>query len=248
MIIRTSLTLAMALFLSAPVTLAGGSGTAGNVSVQLRGTNLIFSGDDGDNDIQIVGGAPGEVDLVGNGGTTINNLSDNVLFLGVTHIFLQMNSGDDTLLIFDLNIIGDITVEGGDDDDQVLVLGSHIGGDTTIYVHDGSDLVDVIDNDIDGDLTVVGGADNDVLTFFSNEIANQLLVRAGKGNDTLGIFGSTIGGETFVGLGVGDDVLDMGFGSTFTGDAYFDGGTGINFLNDDGSTIFQQGYLAGNFI
>ena len=88
--------------------------------------------DDADNDITITGtGATGGVMITGIPGTTFNPAAPT-MFTGVEDIDIEMDDGDDVVLVDDIDITGDLTIDGGDDSNTNIVQDSTIGDDVEI--------------------------------------------------------------------------------------------------------------------
>ncbi len=91
---------------------------AGNVTAAIVGGNLVISGDDNHNNIEIVGtGVPGEFRVIGldlAGATLINGAAGPATFRGVMGgILINARGGNDLVAAHSLTTFGDLNVQGG---------------------------------------------------------------------------------------------------------------------------------------
>lgn len=218
---------------------------AANVTATLVGDTLIVEGDVTANDINVFGdGTNGQVtvnvsgqELAVSGGTLEE--FDQGSFTGVANVVVRGNEGDDDIHVADININGNLTVQGGIGEDYIALhthdFDTFIGGG--VILNGGISLNDDIEVEALGygsDLTIGGG-----LAMLNNGGAyGDLFLSAEYGNISIGggVFMNTfsqlgsegsaemradygnlsIGGGVVMNGGVGDDFLGIfaGYGAT----------------------------------
>jgi len=213
------------------------------VGAVLEGDTLTITGDDANNQIAIYAGdTAGDVIVAGgtddDGETLINDTADPATFTGVTNVVLDLKGGDDTAVVTNLDLSGDLTADLGDGDDQLVINGTaqNADGDDD----DGEEIDDDSEDDaasiitlngnaelvagavsIGGDVSVTGGAGSDSVVASSATVAGDVTIDGEDGRDLLSISDATIGGSLTANMGAGDDSVAV-VSSDITGDVTVD--------------------------
>lgn len=205
---------------------------SGVVGTELVDGTLTITGDDASNQIAIYAGAAGEVIVAGGADeeseTLVDDLSEPVTFTGVTNIELEMAGGDDTVVVTNLELAGNVTADLGDGNDQLIVQGTSSDEDETDEDDDDS-LIDLNGDEelelgevvIAGDVTVTGGAGNDLAAVSSASIEGDVSFEGEAGKDVFRASDATLGGAVDLTMGAGDDSVAIG-GSEIAGDLTVD--------------------------
>jgi hypothetical protein len=175
---------------------------AGDVSADVVNGNLVITGDSASNQIEVTQTALNWYKVTGLNGTEINGRADR-LFRVTGGMTMNMNGGNDVVKIggeiFDIDIDGALTVNGGSGIDTVTLLNADVDGNITIDTDDGADIVRV---------SAIFGLGN-------------LTIRTDAGADEVDVNVSTISGFTNIDTGSENDVVDLLF-------AKFNGGLKVN--------------------
>jgi hypothetical protein len=191
------------------------------VGAVLTGDTLTITGDDASNQIAIYAGeTEGEVIVAGgtddDGDTLVNDAAEPATFTGVTNIVLELAGGDDTAVITNLDLAGNLTADLGDGDDQLLINGAVQDTDDD---EDDDDEIDEDDEDDAASLIDLNG-DEELVTG-PVSIGGDVSVTGGDGSDLLSINDATIGGSLTADMGAGDDSVVI-VTSDITGDVTVD--------------------------
>lgn len=216
------------------------SGLVGATLDETTGT-LTITGDDASNQIAIYADdTAGDVIVAGgtddDGETLINDTAEPATFTGVTSIVLDLAGGDDTAVVTNLDLSGDLTADLGDGDDQLVINGTvqdtDDDDDDEIDEDDDDDAASLIDLNgddelvtgavsIGGDVSVTGGDGSDSVIISNATIDGDVTVDGGTGRDLLSISAATIGGSLTANMGAGDDAVTV-VSSDITGDVTVD--------------------------
>jgi hypothetical protein len=212
---------------------------ANNVMASMSGTTLVITADDdmsviGNNNNSITiqpGMGSGHVILSGNAITQINKLAVgvNVPFNNVTSIRCIMGLGSDSVTLFDVDLAGNLTVNGGDGNNFVVINANnnaHTIGSVTITNGDGSDNLTLqhatkgltitgaltINNGIGGSSTTLGSA-GDKIGIGSVSVTN------GTGFDSLGTTAASFSttGAMAINNGSGGSITNLRAATTTLG-------------------------------
>lgn len=194
---------------------------AGNVSVALDAGALVVTGDDVGNNLVISAGPnAGEVTVSGGkiagqaaSETTVNGSLVPVTLPGFGgEIRLQLQGGDDQVLITNLRMEGSLDAKLGDGDD-ILSIQSNGPNDTGIVLNDGSSIAfgpartGVF-------VGVDGGAGNDTLAIRNLKANGYLAFTGGAGDDNFVQVGKNaalnrLGGSLTLNMGGGADDISI---------------------------------------
>lgn len=193
-------------------TLEGRELMAGNVDVTLSNGNLLLTGDNAGNGVQIRQISANKLAVVGikqaGANTTINGAGFQV-FSGVTgSVTFNMNGGNDQIDV--TNGVGFFASQPGLPSTYQPV---DFARNVTVNLGDGNDLLAMEDADVNGGLKIDGGFDNGVDTIDLEGISTQGLKSAALEIDTRG----------------GADVIDIEF-ADLAGSVDIDSGNEHDFV------------------
>jgi hypothetical protein len=235
----------------------------GNVTAQNKGGSLVVIGDGSANGVFIEPG-PGANQLVVGGfnGTTVNgsllpqvisgiaknvnvNLEDGDDDLVIQDVqvpgrlLVKLDTGDDTFDYTDGSVAGNASVKAGKGVDQVIFSTMSVGGNLKIKGEGepddiGLDLVSVTKN------TTITGGDGDDTVFVAGGSAftGRFKVASDRGFDQVDLEDSTFTNKVSVALGAENDEVSLG-GITAQNLVTLDGGSGIDTYTDDGGNTFN---------
>lgn len=220
---------------------------AANVTASLIGDTLVVTGDSTANDISVHGtGVSGavEVSIAGlgqtlavNGGTSLD--ATDASFTGVKNIVIRGNDGDDTIDVYDVNIQGSLTENGGLGSDvlqlQSIAFDTFVGGGVVLNGGGGANDGAEVDTQVGSlnNLTIGGG-----LCMLNTGGSRGLLVDA-EGSGDISV-GSSIVMNEFSGLGGSGsaEIISGGLGYVSVGcSVIMNGGAG----NDQLGLIGEAG-------
>lgn len=188
---------------------------AGDVTAAVVGGNLRIIGDALDNHLSIAEVSPGNFQVSGSDGTTINHQPLGTPFDAhevTNNVLLRLGDGDDSVALRHLNIQGDLEVYAGEGDDDVDIIGTQVGKNVHIETGAGNDEVDLgLSDEAQPTLAASSPLPTGV------HIKGNLDVRTGVGDDEVKVTDTHIGGGAFVNTGAGDDVVLMGIVSNSDG-------------------------------
>lgn len=202
---------------------------AGDVSVGLDvNGNLVLNGDLGDNHVIIRRGSfstllvtggrsvPGDASTV----TRINGQTGTLSFNTTGGLVVNMDDGNDRVLLTDVGLAGSITGSLGPGSDQLALESSSNGplsftlnngaspsygnvstsGLLNVSGNDGSDTLVMYNAIIGGDLTFFGGNGNDLFnsggtSTSKNVVGGSVQLTPGAGNDSINILRLAVGGN-----------------------------------------------------
>lgn len=187
---------------------------AGDVTVSVVAGALIVEGDELGNQVVISSGeAPGEFVITGLDGTTVQTEGedapdsegeepgDQVVVSGVRRgVHVTTFEGDDTVIIEDARIRGNVTIRTGEGEDYVRV-GPESGPEIFESLEEEPFSADVA---IGRSILIRTGSENDVVELGGPPIAP---VPEGDEDDSESAPSLAVRGHTFVGLGEGEDML-----------------------------------------
>jgi hypothetical protein len=174
---------------------------------------LTISSDEAGDDLAILGtGNPGELQVIGRNGATLNGVANATLtFFPVTsNVIVQMTGGDDVLSIDNAYIAGSFTILTG-------------AGDDTIHVAANQPVSPAVD------LVIGSGTGNDLVTQqnYGVFVGRDNVIITDTGNDDVQLVGASAAGRILVQGVDGTDSL-LGVGLTSVGSMVFHGGIGPN--------------------
>jgi len=213
---------------------------AGNVSAGLDiNGNLVLTGDLEDNHVLVRHGQFGTLLVTGGRSvagdsstvTRINGQTTALSFNTTGGLVLDMDAGNDRVMLTDVGIVGNVTGSLGQGNDQ-LALQSSSEGPLSFTLNNGNEPD--YDNVSTSGLLSVGGNDgNDTLVMFDAIIGGNLTFVGGNGSDLFNSGGTdtddnAIGGSVQLTPGAGNDSINV-----------FRLSVGGNFRVDDGSAATQ---------
>ena len=180
---------------------------AGDVTAAIRGNDLIIEGDQQNNEIVIQESAnPGEFEVFGANGTTINGQERFTFTSDVDDVRIQLRDGNDRLWIKEMQVGDDVRIRTGDDQDAILIDELTVRGNLRLDTQSGDDAVhfgNAVKN-LGNRLEVRTGSGSDQL-FLRNSLVDRVDVRTGSGIDQALV--SSVDTSRFVmSLGSGDDL------------------------------------------
>lgn len=165
---------------------------AGNVTAVISHGNLVITGDDDDNGIEIVPTAvANQVTITGTTvgtATSVNNAgSNNTVTLSFTgKLIVNMKDGDDNVFIGDVTGTNILTSTGlevkmGDGDDDLTVDSNSVNGKTKIDLGDGDDTMNFTNSEVTGNAKFKGGrGDNSPMTIDTAVFDSNVKIKLGK--------------------------------------------------------------------
>lgn len=262
--IRTPRPLALAAVLSVATPLAALA--AGNVSAVVQRGSLKILGDAVGNSIHVVpGGAPETWDVESlDGVTTVNGSLAPFHAVGVeNNIKVDMQEGDDEILVEDAtttkdieivtgvgsdhveiddsHISGNTRISTGVDDDEVVVGTSTLGGNVVVQTDSGSDLVslDLVTASDRVKLSTGTGAD-DIVIGGTSQFFDVVTIATANGNDGVAIEDTAFMRNLEITLADDDDTVTL-TSVTAKDDASLNGGADTDAYVDGGGNDFAFG-------
>jgi hypothetical protein len=194
---------------------------AGNVMARQLGEVLLITGDSKDNAIEIsldqnnrvvVSAADAQVGFNINKPTRIIQNTING-FSGVEQVVITLAGGNDALIISELDVDGDVTIDTGKGNDRLLIGGLSdsvptdvvIGGGLYISTGGGNDRVNEYRLRVEGDQVLVTDTGNDIVS-----LELDLLADTPDDDDPIDGFatgGVSVEGNFAISLGTGNDQL-----------------------------------------
>lgn len=162
---------------------------AGNVTAVINAGILVsLTGDNSANQVSLVSNGSG-YNLAGMG-TTINGSNSVRSVNGISpNLTINMNKGDDYVLIANARIGQDLTINLGDGDDTLILQNVNIGRNAAITAGNGNDTLSIQSVDVgtnttgtNGNLNITTGAGRDSVTLVSLSIRRQLFADLGDGD------------------------------------------------------------------
>jgi hypothetical protein len=211
----------------------------GNVSAQVLAGDLVISGDNQDNLIEITPtGQSGAYMVEGLGDTTVNDQSDPVLVSGVRDDFrIYMGAGDDTVVLqghqppigamgaseapfLILSVPGDLWIRTFAGNDTVLINGVNVGHSAHVKTYDGDDRVLVGGTHLDHVIVGAEAQRSETCDFMTANvyIAKDLRIITHGGRDVVGVAEGgfyegvivQIGRNLIINSSTGDDRIGVG--------------------------------------
>lgn len=195
---------------------------AGNVTVQLVGTDVLITGDAADNNILIQGTVvTGRTS--GGAATSINGTPNGTFdFAAFTqNLTGVMSGGTDVVEVNGLTVPGDLSINTGDGADLLRFNPVRVeaAGSISLVTETGGDRILLT-----GGTTAGGGP--------GHRAGGNFSIDAGSGNDEVRVTEFTVGGSASVNLGSEADLFDMRF--SFVATSWFiDGGLGYDSISID---------------
>lgn len=194
-------------------------GTSGVDAILIQNVaNPVFLGAQEENDIvtwssftQLVSG------YTLRGGAGDDNFTDNALANSFTSGFINGNAGEDT---FNLGVVSDSTVFGGQDDD-VFTAGSSLFN-SRLNANAGADTVAV---DAASSSSIFGGQGNDGITLGSvaGDSFNATVVQGDNGQDSITLSAGSVYNDATINGNEGNDNINIGAITVFTNSTVFGG-------------------------
>ena len=231
-----------------------GTGTKGNLSVELVDGSLFVFGDREANGI-LLSQFEGQILVGGHGDSTlfpwipIDGFGSSTTVNGVGSIFV------------DASLVQEVVVIAGGGADDVVLRGRLT---PDLFIDSGADrdlvamplaLVNEIENAIEGDIHVNTGQDQDLVVLFSTHVAGNAHISTGHGQDQVRLAEVVFENDLAVNMGAHDDLflafsgnvvvgnLDLALGQgndrvrvpgpalTIGGLGFFDGGQGVDWID-----------------
>ena len=214
---------------------------AGNVAANVTGGDLVLTGDNAGNIVEIrqvqLNNAPipGRFLVTGLNGTTINGQASQV-FQNVNDDFrINLNGGNDRVTLrcihvpgIEVDVVNLNRVTVGDDATLRTAAGSDFvnvnarvgragveSGANDLFVDSGAnyDYVRIDNTTVGRNLTINTGTDNftDVVDLLFTEIGNDTFLNTGGGTDVVNIFTVRFNDDLTVNTGAGQDDVDIRF-------------------------------------
>ncbi|MEZ6123734.1 MAG: hypothetical protein R3C49_11220 [Planctomycetaceae bacterium] len=206
---------------------------AGNVLVSFVGADLVVTGDDASNQVDVVVDG-GNIVVRGRENTTVNGGS--TAFVAATgstilsdDFFVRLGSGDDVLFVEGVSISGRASVAGQAGNDSVGFLNTTIAGHVGIVTSTGSDVVNldsvvarqgvtvqtgrnddtvrIVDSTITGNVVLATGRHADTVVLDTTSVSGSVRVATAGGADNVVMTDSTIGGRFVAATGRGNDFV-----------------------------------------
>jgi hypothetical protein len=230
------------------------------VNITQNGVNLIIEGDADYDLIRVIGTGEGEVTVYAD--TDGDGYADVGCYSGVNQVLVNAGDGNNVVIVSDLDIDGNLTVNGGDGTDTIriergLYAVNDIGGNVSLDTGgsgSGLESVFVSDANIDGKLTIDTGAGRSFVRLQGElDVAGKTSIDTGAGDDRVDITPEgdhTELGDLVISTGSGDDSVFFepasGADVTIQGRTDIDLGTGDDFLEISLSADANLTF-AGNF-
>jgi hypothetical protein len=220
---------------------------AGNITAIQNGSQLVINGDADDNEIYVTNnGGAGTIEVGGLDGETVNGGAGSEIFSGITHIVVRGRAGDDFVLVDEINIAGNLTVQLNQDagvEQAAAVYDSYIGGNLAVSSDGNADAeIDVQGNYIGGAAQIVTRGGEDDIEVEDSSIGGQLVINAGHGDNDVFLGGSEglyVGSNLVVIDGADDLLLDAH-------DVYVGGTLNINAgARGDSEICLEDMYVGG---
>jgi hypothetical protein len=183
----------------------------GDVQVSVTNGKLAIVGDDSPNQIQMsADGDAGAFQVTGVDGTAING-AQSAAVTSVRTILIDMNAGQDSVELLQLDVEGKVRVELGSDRDTFLLDGGRFGGSVAVNGggKGGDDLTVRGGARIGGRLMLVGGKKRDTIAVRNVEIGGGMEVRPGAGRDYILVEHTAVDGDTEIDASSGNDRLEL---------------------------------------
>ena len=213
--------------------LGGTAVEASNVQVALEGELLVVNGDNLANRITIATVASGDVVVTGRLGTTINGLpSLRLRRPTINSVEIQMNAGDDDVVVNGMQIANDLyanlgdgndafrsganataiganlSVEGGAGNETIRLSGWTIGGDSYIDGQTGTLTCQLSDLAVSFILNVIGDDFRDLVSVANSTIGDFVAIETKGGNDSVTLNGSSALGA-MISTDMGADAISI---------------------------------------
>ena len=205
---------------------------AGNVFASVAGGDLVLTGDNASNGVEVRdlgGGKYNVIGLVHDGVQTkvwLGGVGANShVVAGVTDDFdINLNGGDDLLLMSNAGLPAgqrmlvpdQLLLNTHAGNDRVIMNNVQVRDDAVINLGDGHDYLSMFNNYIggsaastDNDLVVRGGAGDDFASLSNFFVRDDLFMSLEDGKDQVSIASSGIGDDAWIYTGLGDDHVKL---------------------------------------
>jgi hypothetical protein len=180
----------------------------GNVSAELKKSNLFITGDSGDNIVD-VSQSGSTVTVTGLFGTLINGSTSETFNVSLADINIKLPDGHNRVKIGGATLSDDLKVKGGKGIDEIYIVDSNIASDINVKLGDGDYRFSVADTDTKR-IKAKTGNDFDWLAFVDVNVNTDFLVNTGNWADYVVIKGVAIGDDVNLVAGSdrwGDEIL-----------------------------------------
>ena len=182
---------------------------SGNVTALFQDGDLIITGDEDNNSIEVVTSDEGVI-VRGLDGTTVNDSADDAVIVpGETSLtgslIATMGAGDDQIQVDGVDVQGEIHISGGDGEDEIAVTSLAARRAIVLNGNQGDDTIVISDADARRRVMVHLGQGNDIAAISGLTTRRKLVIAGSTGDDNVGVEDSTIRRLTRLRLGSGDD-------------------------------------------
>lgn len=221
---------ALAAFCVAGLLMAGPALAAGNVEVEVKGGNLVITGDDADNKVLIT--SPGGYQVAPDDGTTnVNGSPVPKTFPDATKgVLAKLGDGNDTVRALNATIAGNLSIDGGDGTDGITLSGSLVEGNVQFKAGNGpANTMLEAGSVVEGNLSVKAGDGVDfVYTEGGSGVMGKASFKFGNGANALDLNASLFEKGLKIAAKEGSDFISL--------DGVVAAGVDLK-LGDGGSTV-----------
>ncbi len=223
-------------------------GQLSGVTLQVIGHQLILTGDNTADHIQVTGdGTAREYIVSGLAGTLINGVANAAITVqGIDNMLLNLTAGADIITIDGADLAGGITIGGGSGNKNISIGATSdvsVGGSISVSGGAGDDVILVNRTHVAGSLVIQGGSGgvSNQITTKASTITGDLTIYGAAGYDLVQQTQLTVGGAWTISTGAGNDLISVS-NSRANGPVIFSSGTGTDFIAAD--TLNLAGNLA----
>ncbi|MCS7168567.1 MAG: hypothetical protein RMI91_03245 [Gemmatales bacterium] len=204
---------------------------AGVVRVTFRAGLLTLTGDNLDNSVRLQFGSTGRtVSVIGLDNTVIAGVN---FANGVRDIQLNMQGGNDLVVVWGGRLAGGVGMELGQGSDRVVLGYTHLNGKLRITDPLGVTEIAITVTTIQQSTAIQTAGQDDNIDIVQSHFRGSFLLNTGNGADTVDMTGSNFDSSFLALLGNGDD--DITLTNCFFGQpGIIDGGNGADTLNTSG--------------
>jgi len=227
--------------------IGGGGGSTdfdgqGNVKVRVSGNHLILTGDNAGNGVLVYTNSAGFVTVEGLGDTTIDGHSTPWVSQSWTAIpgdlRVDLNDGDDALIIQNLSVGDDVTVRLDGGDNYLLASELAVADNLDVKTSSGHNTIVIQDSEIGDAAKIVTGNGQDAIFGDGVTVGGKTTISTKRGDDVFAIRDSSHLGNVSVDAGRDNDQVVLVGANSLGGKVTADGGAGTDALDVDSSTTF----------